>query len=186
VLAVLTLSLGATYYLRQILVTAAVALWGIRLSGYLLYRVCTEGKDARFDNFERGFSLRFAAFWGVQAVWVLVGSLPVILLNGTDRDCPLSALDAIGWLIFVTGFVIETVADHEKFAFRSQPANKGRFCDVGLWGFSRHPNYFGGEQESGEESAARSRVCVVLCDCQSRWRIAGPVQSRCRSSIVER
>lgn len=143
VLAVLTLSLGATYYLRQILVTAAVAVWGIRLAGYLLYRVCTEGKDARFDKFERGFSIKFAAFWMLQAVWVMVGSLPVILLNGTDRDPPPNALDAIGWLLFVTGFVIETVADHEKFAFRSQPANQGRFCDVGLWGFSRHPNYFG-------------------------------------------
>ena len=49
-LSILTLLLGGTYYTRQILVTIAVMVWGLRLSGYLLMRIVKIGKDDRFDD----------------------------------------------------------------------------------------------------------------------------------------
>jgi steroid 5-alpha reductase family enzyme len=73
-----------------------------------------------------------AAFWFFQAAWVLVGSLPVILLNATCYDAPFSVWDAAGWILYVLGFTIEAVADYEKFTFRSDPANKGCFCNAGM------------------------------------------------------
>ncbi len=39
--------------------------------------------------------------------------------------------------------MIEVVADQQKFAFKNNPATKSKMCSVGLWRFSRHPNYFG-------------------------------------------
>lgn len=51
-------------------VTIAATLWGLRLSGYLLYRIIKTGKDDRFDALDRGFSLAFAGFWFGQALWV--------------------------------------------------------------------------------------------------------------------
>jgi steroid 5-alpha reductase family enzyme len=45
--------------------------------------------------------------------------------------------------IWLTGFIIESVADYQKSVFRSDPANKGRFIQSGIWKHSRHPNYFG-------------------------------------------
>ena len=45
-------------------------------------------------------------------------------------------------LILLTGIAGEALADAQLKRFRSDPANKGRVCDVGLWRWSRHPNYF--------------------------------------------
>ena len=80
VLAVLTFFLAETYKWRQILTTVCVVLWGLRLSGYLLYRIIKIGEDDRFDD-KRSDPIRFAIFWIFQAVWVFTVSLPVVFVN---------------------------------------------------------------------------------------------------------
>ena len=55
----------------------------------------------------------------------------------------MNALTYVGIILFIIGFGIEIVADHQKTAFRSIEANKHSFITSGLWSKSRHPNYFG-------------------------------------------
>ena len=43
------------------------------------------------------------------------------------------------WLVSLAG---ESVADRQLAAFKADPGNRGKVCDVGLWRYSRHPNYF--------------------------------------------
>ncbi|KAJ4960237.1 hypothetical protein NE237_020147 [Protea cynaroides] len=38
---------------------------------------------------------------------------------------------------------VETTADQEKLIFKNSPNDRGKWCNVGLWRFSRHSNYFG-------------------------------------------
>ena len=52
--------------------------------------------------------------------------------------------DVSGAGLWLSGFLIEAIADAQKWRWRSDPANKGRFIDVGLWSLARYPNY-GGE-----------------------------------------
>ncbi|XP_050397958.1 uncharacterized protein LOC126815898 [Patella vulgata] len=145
VLAVLTFFLPQTYGTRQIYVTVFVVVWGLRLSGYLLYRIIKIGEDKRFDD-KRDNCLAFAGFWVFQAVWVFTVSLPVIFVNAPAsalRNTNFTPQDGVGIALFIIGLLSETVADIQKFNFRNNPDNKGKWCAVGLWKLSRHPNYFG-------------------------------------------
>ena len=45
--------------------------------------------------------------------------------------------------VWVVGVFFEAVGDAQMERFRADPANKGKVIDVGLWRYTRHPNYFG-------------------------------------------
>lgn len=149
VIAILTLFMSKTYHWRQIMVTVLVTLWGIRLSGYLLYRILKTGTDRRFDD-KRNDPIKFAIFWSFQALWILTVSLPVIFVNSpksldfdNKNNNKFTLSDGIGLIIFLIGFIIESLSDLQKFNFRSNSSNSSKWCDVGIWKYSRHPNYFG-------------------------------------------
>jgi steroid 5-alpha reductase family enzyme len=117
-----------------------IVLWGVRLAGYLLLRIVTMGRDERFDGIRERF-WRFFKFWLFQglAVWLIL--LPVILWF--SRPGPWTTWMSVGLVVWALGLTIETVADQQKFAFKRTPGGKTRWTDVGLWRYSRHPNYFG-------------------------------------------
>lgn len=85
-----------------------------------------------------------------QAVWVFTVSLPLTIVNATPRNPSLGAADYVGWVMWGVGFLFEVFADQQKLNFKKDRANKGRWCDVGVWGYSRHPNYFGEVGRSSE------------------------------------
>ncbi|KAK6153980.1 hypothetical protein DH2020_013619 [Rehmannia glutinosa] len=78
-----------------------------------------------------------------EAVWVWTVSLPVTVVNASDRNPSLQAADIIGWIMWALGLLVETIADQQKLTFKNSPESRGKWCDVGLWKYSRHPNYFG-------------------------------------------
>lgn len=127
--------------LLQVITVTAVILWAIRLGGYLFIRILKTKVDHRFDD-RRGDPLRFGAFWLLQActVWLLM--LPVFGIAAADNPEPGSAA-AIGSILFIIGLSIESIADHQKYRFKSRPENHSEFMHSGLWKYSRHPNYFG-------------------------------------------
>ncbi|CAI5471107.1 unnamed protein product [Closterium sp. Yama58-4] len=143
VLALLTSFLSGTWYWRQVLVTSLVVIWGLRLGLFLLFRILAWGEDHRFDQ-TRNNVLQFAIFWAFQAVWVWVVSLPVTIVNATvTRNPPLGPLDALGCVLWAAGVLLEGAADQQKLRFKADTANRGHWCDVGVWSWSRHPNYCG-------------------------------------------
>lgn len=147
VLAIITLAFSGHRNARQIVDSLFIMIWGARLSGFLLFRIIKTGKDDRFDD-KRDKFFPFLGFWVFQMLWVWTVSLPVTILNspnvtkyrqpnfGTGRDI-------VGVILFTIGFLMESVSDIQKYQFRSKPENKGKVCDVGLFVWTRHPNYFG-------------------------------------------
>ncbi|XP_023001102.1 uncharacterized protein LOC111495346 isoform X1 [Cucurbita maxima] len=142
ILAVLTLVLKGTWHFRQVILSVLVVTWGLRLGFFLLMRILQWGEDRRFDKMRSNLG-KLAVFWILQAVWIWTVSLPITVVNASNHNPSLRAADVIGWIIWLVGVVIETTADQQKLAFKNSPENRGKWCDVGLWKVSRHPNYFG-------------------------------------------
>lgn len=102
-------------------------------------------------------------------------SLPLTIVNGVATRSPeLQAADFVGWAMWAIGAVIEMVADQQKLSFKKDPASRGKWCDIGVWKFSRHPNYFG---EVYPESPFAS-----VCE-KELWDIEG-VRVSAPSSII--
>ncbi|KAJ1437801.1 hypothetical protein SESBI_03216 [Sesbania bispinosa] len=142
IIAILTLLLKGSWHFRQIVLTLFVVLWGLRLGLFLLIRILQWGEDRRFDEMRNNLG-RLAIFWIFQAVWVWAVSLPVTVVNASDRNPFIQVEDVIGWILWSVGFIVEGTADQQKLRFKQSSENRGRWCNVGLWKYSRHPNYFG-------------------------------------------
>eukprot|EP01095_Lingulamoeba_sp_RSL-Kostka_P003894 TRINITY_DN15012_c0_g1_i1.p1 TRINITY_DN15012_c0_g1~~TRINITY_DN15012_c0_g1_i1.p1 ORF type:complete len:302 (+),score=55.47 TRINITY_DN15012_c0_g1_i1:138-1043(+) len=138
--ALLTFFISATWHKRQWILTTFTVLWGLRLSLFLFYRILVWKTDKRFDEIRKNI-VKIIGFWTIQFLWVYIVGLPTMFVNASDHNPDINAFDVIGWLLFSCGLIIETYADAHKQYYKSK--NKTHWCDVGLWSWTRHPNYFG-------------------------------------------
>ncbi|OQR87243.1 membrane protein [Achlya hypogyna] len=134
---------SATAYWRSLTLSVISLIWALRLGSFLFLRIHGAGSDNRFDDI-RAAPLKFFSVWTLQGLWAFATMLPVLLLHVHARtQTSLQASDVIGFALWLFGFAIEVFADAQKTAFKKEPTNRRRFVNVGLWYYSRHPNYFG-------------------------------------------
>jgi steroid 5-alpha reductase family enzyme len=139
---VVAVLLSSPLDLRSAIVAGMVLFWSIRLASFLFLRISRAGKDSRFDDIKNR-PPRFFLAWTLQGLWVLLtAACALAIITGGNRE-PLGVIGYVGIAVWSIGILIEIVADRQKSAFRADPANKGKFIDMGLWAWSRHPNYFG-------------------------------------------
>ncbi|MFH1770133.1 MAG: DUF1295 domain-containing protein [archaeon] len=121
-----------------LIITLMVVVWALRLGTFLFVRIGKMKKDKRFDGM-REYFFKFLRFWVLQAVAVFVILIPSIFFINSSQ----SKFCGMGFLIFLIGLIVESVADAQKYKFKQNKKNKGKFIQSGLWKYSRHPNYFG-------------------------------------------
>lgn len=127
--------------LEKVLLTLMITLWSVRLAHYLFKRIKTIKKDDRFDKMRKSF-WSFGGFWALQAVSIWIILLPTIIIL-SKKNIQINWFMIIGIIIWLKGFVIEAIADNQKFNFKMNPKNKEKFIQSGIWHYSRHPNYWG-------------------------------------------
>ena len=128
--------------LRATLVAAMVLVWSTRLASFLYLRIRNSGRDSRFDNIKtRPF--RFLMAWTIQGLWVMLTAAAALAVITSATHQPLGAVGIAGIAVWAIGMLIEIVSDRQKSRFKNDPDNEGKFINVGLWAWSRHPNYFG-------------------------------------------
>jgi steroid 5-alpha reductase family enzyme len=131
---------------RQVLITTLVAVWSLRLAGYLAVRSFGKPEDPRYQKIRRDHEPGFAwkslyLIFGLQALLAWIISLP--LFAAAQSPLPLGLLDYLGALLWVIGFAFEAVGDAQLATFKADPGNRGKVMDRGFWRYTRHPNYFG-------------------------------------------
>lgn len=135
------------WFWRKLVLASMVSLWSLRLGLFLTKRIRGHHpqEDSRYltlrKEYEPNVELRFFWFFQMQAVSVSVLTIPFLLicLNSSRGFSWSEELGVAVWLISVLG---EALADRQMAEFRARPENRGKVCNVGLWKYSRHPNYF--------------------------------------------
>ena len=141
-LAVLVLWNAGAITWDRIVLSMMIIIWSIRLGTYLFLRVLKMKKDDRFDQFRSSF-VGFGKFWLLQTVSIFIIALPFLFYLENEAPIELGFISGFGFAIWLSGFVIESVADYQKSVFRNDPKNEGQFIQSGLWRISQHPNYLG-------------------------------------------
>ena len=144
-LGLLYAALGEGSTSHRVLVAVLAGAWSARLGTYILVnRVLGKPEDGRYQELRRRWAPNvnraFFVFFQAQAGFVVIFSLPLLLVAADAGS--IAAIAWVGVVIAAGSIVGESLADRQLAAWRSVPANRGRTARNGLWGWSRHPNYF--------------------------------------------
>jgi steroid 5-alpha reductase family enzyme len=144
----ITFATSDGYIGRKLLLALLTTAWGLRLALYLSRRNWGKGEDPRYGAWRAEYGDKFwivSLFnvFLVQAVFMWVIALALQRGQISPQPAELTVFDILGAALWLTGFFFEAVGDWQLARFKSDPANKGKVMDRGLWAYSRHPNYFG-------------------------------------------
>lgn len=129
----------------RVTIGAVAGLWGLRLGTHLYLRNAGKPEDSRYRKLREDWGdqadRRMLRFFIQQAVAASVLSLGMWFCAWRP-DLPPPAALAGALILGALAIGGEALADWQLERFRSNPANRGKVCRNGLWGWSRHPNYF--------------------------------------------
>ena len=131
---------------RRFLLAALAGVWAFRLSLYLFVnRVWGKPEDGRYQSLRQHWNDKaqpyFFIFFQAQAVLAVIFSLPFLVI-AADATPTFTWRDWVGLGVWLTAIIGESLADRQLARFRADTRHRGKTCRVGLWRYSRHPNYF--------------------------------------------
>jgi steroid 5-alpha reductase family enzyme len=130
------------FNIGNLILASLISVWTLRLGSFLFMRIHKDGEDKRFRTIKTSAS-QFFLTWTLSGMWVSLCSICAFTAISNSSGVIMNSITYVGIGLFIIGFSIEVIADHQKTVFRSISENKDRFITSGLWSKSRHPNYLG-------------------------------------------
>jgi steroid 5-alpha reductase family enzyme len=170
----ITFFLADGFPTRKLLIAVLTTLWGLRLAGHLSWRNWGAGEDRRYGSWRKAAGNRFWFFslfkvFLLQAVFLWVISLALQIGQLAKLPDHLTGLDYLGLVVWLLGFLFESVSDFQLARFKADSRNEGQVMNQGLWAYSRHPNYF------GESLVWWGIFLITLATPNSWWTVISPV-----------
>jgi steroid 5-alpha reductase family enzyme len=132
--------------IKPLIVNTLVSIWGLRLAFHIYKRNINKPEDSRYQAWRKEWKLfylrSFFQVFILQGIFLFMIIQPAIFINLYSNNT-ISLTDYIGIIVWLIGFYFESQGDSQLKAFISNPQNKGKIMDQGLWKYTRHPNYFG-------------------------------------------
>jgi steroid 5-alpha reductase family enzyme len=128
-------------------IAAIVVAWSVRLGAYLVARgAASPPEEGRYKDLRARWgdsaTGKFFVFFQFQAALVGILSSAFAVPFIVEPRAGSWWIRALGATVSIVGILGEATSDLQLSRFKRDAANKGKVCDVGLWGWSRHPNYF--------------------------------------------
>jgi steroid 5-alpha reductase family enzyme len=127
-------------------IAIVVGAWSLRLTTYLVSRGAARApEEGRYVDLRQRWApragVRFFVFFQAQAALTgILSTAFVVPFVAAPWDC--GWVRGAGAALSVIGVIGESVADRQLARWKRDPVHHGAVCDVGLWAYSRHPNYF--------------------------------------------
>ncbi len=159
--------------IRKLIIAILTTIWGLRLSLYILWRNWGKGEDFRYQAWrkEAGSAWWWRSFFKVfllQGILMWIISMPLLAAQFRPLARELTSLDIAGVLLWLIGFFFESIGDLQLARFKSDPANRGKVMNRGVWRLTRHPNYFG-------DSAQWWGYYLIAISAGGWWTIFSPL-----------
>ncbi len=172
----------ASYFLspvanfRGLLLGLLITIWGLRLAIHVFTRNRKKKEDPRYNKWRNDWG-KFYLLRSYFQIFILQGFFlylivfPVLFAN--QHATLFTGWDIAGTVIWITGFLFESIADAQLAKFIASKPPKGSIMQTGLWKYSRHPNYFG-------EVVQWWGIFVIALSVPQGWiTIFGPLTITC-------
>ncbi len=163
---------GNPISINQWCMCGLVSVWGLRLTSFLAQRNIGKGEDYRYVKMRESSKKdwRFVSYFRVfmfQGLLQIIIATPIFIVFSKPDYFESSLITYISLFVFLIGFIMEALADEQMKTFRSDPVNANKIINVGLWKYSRHPNYFG-------DFVQWLGIFILSLNTASLWGILGP------------
>ena len=158
---------------RKWLISSLVTIWGLRLSLHILLRNWGKPEDFRYHKWreEAGAKWWWQSLFRVfllQGLLLWIISAPLLAAQIGAAPDRLMLLDFAAVTLWAVGFFFEAVGDWQLAHFKTDPANRGKVLNAGVWRYTRHPNYFG-------DAAQWRGYYLVAAAAGGYWTIFSPI-----------